>query len=194
MNRLVETYIEEIYLNEQLYAIAAKVQSNKHSISLALKSQDPKKIKAVLSGLPHLPIDKVHDLAAKHINGFNIEYAKAIKKVVGTPEERQIKAISISVLNALKKNSTVLDIKKALADYKTDPTYAFVFRDIFTGLCLVGLAVLAYMAGAGILSGIGAVLSAIGTGITVGGIGIGLIVIVLLFILATGSFAYVTTT
>jgi hypothetical protein len=152
MNKLVESYIEEIYLSEQLYSITAKVHANKNSILSALKSQDPGKVKGALSILPHIPLDKVYELASKHITGFSLEYAKAIKKVNGTPEERQIKAIAISTVYALKKNSKIPEVTKSLKDFKMDPSYAFVIRDIFSALCVAGIAYLGYTSGATILT------------------------------------------
>jgi hypothetical protein len=158
MNKLVESYLEELAVNEQLYSITTKVQANKSSIISALKSQNPEKVKAALSVLPHVSLDKLSTLAFEHIEGFSIEYSKAIKKVDGTPEERRIKALAISIVYALKKHSKIPQIINALKDFKTDPSYAFVIRDIFSALCLLGVAYLAYI-------GIGAILTFVGYGL-----------------------------
>jgi hypothetical protein len=181
MNKLVEQYIEEIYITEDLSSIMAKIQSKKMVIMSALKTQTPEKIGAVLSGLPHVPIDKLHDMASKHISGFQLEYDKAIRKQTGTPEERQIKATTIAIVYAIKKNVKIPEVRKALSDYKIDYSYAFVARDIFTGLCLITLAYMGYL-------GVGAAWAAAGA--VVGGIGgalgwfAGIIITILLIALA----------
>jgi len=177
MNKLVEQYIEEVYLTEDISSILAKLQSKKMAILSSLKTEDPGKVKAVLSTIPHLPVDKLHDLASKHIPGFQLEYDKAIRKQQGTPEERQIKALTMSIVYAIKKNVKIPEVRKSLEDVKVDPSYAFVARDIFSGLCLIGLAYLGYL-------GVGAAWSAITTAAIGVGVGItGFIGVILTIIL-----------
>lgn len=183
MNTLVEQYIEEIYLVEDISSIMSKIQSKKASIMAALKTKEPDKVKAVLSFLPHVPIDKIHDIASKHIVGFDLEYDKAIKKVQGNPEERQIKATSIATLYAIKKNVKIPEVRKALSDVKMDPSYAFVARDIFTGLCLIAAAYFGYLGISSIIPAIGSGVVAVGGALATAGWFIGLFISLYLLIL-----------
>jgi hypothetical protein len=165
MNILVEEYIDEMYLREDLSSIMAKIQSKKTAFFSALKEQNPEKLKALLSGLPQFPVDKLHDLSSRHIPGFQLEYDKAIKKQTGTPEERQIKATTIAIVYAIKKNVKIPEIRKELTDIKIDPAYAFVARDIFTGLCLIALAYMGYIGIGAAWGAAGSVVAGIGTGL-----------------------------
>lgn len=172
MNVLVEEYIEEMYLREDISLIAQKIGAKKDSILAALKSQNVDKVKATLSFLPKIPIDKVYQYSRK-IPGFDFEYDKTITKMTGTPEERQIKAIALSALTAIKKNVKDSKVQKSLSDFKPDPHQIFVARDVFTALCLVtatyltitfihGAALVGYGAAASGVASVGAGITATG--------------------------------